>query len=174
MTHGVTSATAGLIYSGESGGLNEAISDIFATAVEFYASTHGATTTPDYWIGEDVWTPGVSNDALRYMDNPTKDGVSIDTYANYYPGLNVHYSSGIANNAFYLLSEGGAHRLGGTVTRIGRDKAERIFYRGLTVYMVPSETFSQARAATIQAATDLYGSAEVTSVKDAWSAVGVN
>lgn len=175
MTHGVTSATAGLIYNRESGGLNEAMSDIFGTAVEFYAAAHGAAKTPNYWIGEDVWTPGIAGDALRYMDNPRRDGVSIDSYSNYYNGLDVHYSSGIANNAFYLLSVGGTHRLGGTtVIGIGIDKSEKIFYRALTAYMIPSESFSQARADTISAATDLYEDGqEVQSVKDAWSAVGV-
>ena len=175
MTHGVTSATAALIYSGESGGLNEAMSDIFATAVEYYASANGATTTPDYWIGEDVWTPRTADDALRYMDDPIKDGDSIDNYANYSDGLNVHLSSGIANNAFYLLSEGGTHRLGGKVTGIGINKAEKIFYRALTAYMINSESFSMARKDTVKAAIDLYGadSPEVKSVNDAWSAVGV-
>jgi Zn-dependent metalloprotease len=109
------------------------------------------------------------------MDNPTRDGYSIDTFLNYNDGIDVHYSSGIANNAFYLLAEGGTHRLGGAVTGIGKDKAELIFFRALDVYMAPSETFSQARAHTIQAATDLYGpsSQEVISVGQAWSAVGV-
>jgi Zn-dependent metalloprotease len=175
MTHGVTSAVSGLIYTKQSGGLNEAMSDIFGTMVEFYASTHGATKTPNYWIGEDVFTPATPGDALRYMDNPTIDGYSIDTFLNYNDGIDVHYSSGIANNAFYLLAEGGTHRLGGAVTGIGKDKAELIFFRALDVYMAPSETFSQARAHTIQAATDLYGpsSQEVISVGQAWSAVGV-
>lgn len=175
MTHGVTSATAGLIYEDQSGGLNEAMSDIFGTAMEFYASVHGATKTPNYLIGEDIFTPATAGDALRYMDNPTQDGNSIDTFADYTNGMNVHYSSGIANNAFYLLSEGGTHRLGGTVTGIGRSNAENIFYRALVAYMIPGETFSQARADTIQAATDLFGpsSQEVTSVGEAWDAVGV-
>lgn len=175
MTHGVTSATAGLIYSGESGGLDESMSDIFGTMVEFYASTHGAITTPDYWIGEDVYTPGTPGDALRYMDHPTWDGRSIDNYSDYSSGLDVHYSSGIANNAFYLLAEGGTHRQGSTVAKIGHDKAEKIFYRALTVYMTPDETFSKARADTIQAAIDLFGSSspEVASVEQAWTAVNV-
>ncbi|OGL15194.1 MAG: hypothetical protein A3F92_03270 [Candidatus Rokubacteria bacterium RIFCSPLOWO2_12_FULL_71_22] len=175
MTHGVTSSTADLVYSGESGGLNEAMSDIFGTMVEFYAAANGATKTPNYLIGEDVFTPSNPNDALRYMDDPTQDGNSIDTYDDYVNGLDVHYSSGIANNAFYLLAEGGTHRLGGVVTGIGRSAAERIFYLALTGYMIPSETFAQARADTLQAATELFGagSPEVTSVGQAWSAVGV-
>jgi Zn-dependent metalloprotease len=176
MTHGVTSATAGLIYDGESGGLNEAISDIFGTMVEFYASAHGATKTANYWIGEDIYTPGTPGDALRYMDDPTKDGYSIDDYNDYHTGLDVHYSSGIANVAFYLLAEGGAHPSNGKpVTGIGRSAAEQIFYRALTVYMNPSETFSQARADTTQAAIDLYGkdSQQVISVGQTWTAVDV-
>ena len=175
MTHGVTSAVAGLVYTKQSGGLNEAMSDIFGTMVEFYASAHGAAKTPNYWIGEEVFTPATPGDALRYMDNPTRDGYSIDTFLNYNDGIDVHYSSGIANNAFYLLAEGGTHRLGGVVIAIGRAKAERIFFRALDVYMVPNETFSQARNDTIKAATDLYGhsSQEVISVGQAWSAVGV-
>ncbi len=175
MTHGVTENVSGLIYSSQSGGLNEAMSDIFGTMVEYYASTHGATKTPNYLIGEDVYTPSIPGDALRYMADPTRDGASIDTFLNYYEGIDVHYSSGIANNAFYLLAEGGTHRLGGVVTGIGRNKAEKIFFRALDIYMNPGETFSQARAHTIQAATDLYGasSAEVTSVNQAWNAVAV-
>jgi Zn-dependent metalloprotease len=175
MTHGVTSATAALIYRNESGGLNEAMSDIFGTMVEFFAAAHGASKTPNYWIGEDIYTPGTPGDALRYMDDPTRDDHSIDTFADYVDGLNVHYSSGIANNAFFLLAEGGVHRLGGMVTGIGRSAAERIFYRALTVYMIPSETFSQARAHTVQAAIDLFGpgSQQVISVDQAWSVVGV-
>ena len=176
MTHGVTSATAALIFDNQSGGLNEAMSDIFGTMVEFFAVAQGANKTPNYHIGEDIYTPGTPGDALRYMHNPTLDGHSIDTFANYNDNVDVHYSSGIANNAFFLLAEGGTHRLGGVVTGIGRSAAERIFYRALTVYMTPSETFSQARAHTRQAAIDLFGptSQQVLSVGQAWSAVGVN
>jgi Zn-dependent metalloprotease len=175
MTHGVTSATADLIYDNQSGGLNEAISDIFGTMVEFFAAAHGAAKAPNYWIGEDVFTPGTAGDALRYMDNPTQDGKSIDSLADYADFLDVHRTSGIANNAFFLLAEGGTHRIGGVVTGIGRGAAEQIFYRALTVYMIPSETFSQARAHTTQAAVDLFGpgSQQVLSVGQAWSAVGV-
>jgi len=174
MTHGVTSATADLIYANQSGGLNESMSDIFGTMVEFYASVHGATKTPNYLIGEDIYTPATPGDALRYMHNPKLDGSSIDNFPEYTNGMNVHYSSGIANVAFYLLAEGGVHpTTGQRVAGIGRSAAENIFFRALTVYMIPSETFSQARASTIQAATDLFGagSAQVTSVTQAWNAV---
>ena len=72
----------------------------------------------------------------------------------------MHINSGIANNAFYLAIEGGRHRLGAPVQGVGaanREQIERVFYRGFTSFLAPSATFSQARAATIQAARELYG-----------------
>lgn len=174
MTHGVTAATANLTYSGESGGLNESISDIFGTAVEFFAAQF-SSKKPNYWIGEDVYTPKKSGDALRYMDDPTKDGYSIDNYSQYYSGLDVHYSSGLANNVFYLLANGGTNRTSGmSVSPIGLDEAEHVFYRALTVYMTSGTNFAGARSATMQAASDLYGAAAASTVGSAWSACGVN
>ena len=73
MSHGVTENTAGLNYSGESGGLNEATSDIFGTAVEFYANN--PPTRRDYLIGEKINING-NGTPLRYMDKPSKDGAS--------------------------------------------------------------------------------------------------
>jgi Zn-dependent metalloprotease len=174
MTHGVTAATADLVYSGESGGINESISDIFGTAVEFYAAAR-SSQVPDYLIGEDVWTPGTPGDALRYMDHPTLDGRSIDHYSQYTSTMDVHYSSGLVNNVFYLMCEGGTNDTSGmSVTGIGLDKAEKIFYRALTVYMTSGTDFAGARTATVQAATDLYGSTTATLVAQAWTACGVS
>jgi Zn-dependent metalloprotease len=173
MTHGVTSATADLTYSGESGGLNESMSDIFATAVEFYAVPY-SSGFPDYWIGEDLWTPGNPGDALRYMDDPTRDGASIDHYSQFTPTMDVHYSSGLANHVFYLLCEGGTNATSGmSVPQIGLAKAERIFYRALAVYMTSGTTFAGAKADTVQAATDLYGATTAADVATAWEACGV-
>ena len=173
MSHGVTSRTAKLVYSGESGGLNESTSDIFGTAVEFYA---GNSSDPgDYLIGEKIMIGGKGY--LRNMMDPTLDGGSIDHYSKYKSGIDVHYSSGIANNFFYLLSEGGKNRTSGkTVTGISRAKAEKIWYRALTVYMTSSTNFKAARTATLSAAKDLYGAtgAEYAAVGNAWTAVGVN
>lgn len=176
MTHGVTQYEANLTYSGESGGLNEAVSDIFGALIERYAD--GNVTSGDTWkIGEDAWTPSTSGDALRYMNAPKNDGYSLDYYSSSAGSTDVHYSSGIANLAFYLLSEGGAHpRLGGTaMTGIGADKAGLIWYRALSTYMTSSTNFSGARTATLSAAADLYGttSAEYTAVGNAWTLVGV-
>jgi Zn-dependent metalloprotease len=91
----------------------------------------------------------------------------------------VHTNSGIANNAFYLAIEGGTHRLGARVVGVGasnREQIERVFYRGFTAFLVPSSNFAAARAATIQAARELYPSnpAVEAAITQAWTAVGVN
>ncbi|MFE2285255.1 M4 family metallopeptidase [Streptomyces sp. NPDC059443] len=185
MSHGVTANTAGLNYSGESGGLNEATSDIFGTAVEFYANL--AADKGDYLIGELIDLNG-NGTPLRYMDKPSKDGNSADYWSSGVGSLNVHYSSGVANHFFYLLSEGsGAKTINGVaydsptytgaaVTGIGRDKALQVWYRALTVYMTSTTDYQGARAATLKAAADLYGStsAEYQGVASAWSGVNVN
>ncbi|MFI9818931.1 M4 family metallopeptidase [Streptomyces sp. NPDC052013] len=185
MTHGVTSKTAALTYSGESGGLNEATSDIFGTLVEFHAAN--PEDPGDYLIGEKIVRDGFGKDALRYMDKPSKDGKSADCWDTSVKDLDVHYSSGVANHFAYLLAEGsGAKTLGGvahnsptcdgsTVTGIGRAKLGRIWYRALTVHMTSSTDYAGARTATLKAAGDLYGEGgtEYKAVAAAWSAVGV-
>ncbi|MFF4437180.1 M4 family metallopeptidase [Streptomyces sp. NPDC001621] len=186
MTHGVTSKSAALTYSGESGGLNEATSDILGTMVEWYANN--SSDTGDYLIGEKIVRSGFGKTALRYMDKPSKDGNSADYWSSSVGNLDVHYSSGVANHFAYLLAEGsGAKTINGvsydsptangsTVTGIGRDKVGKIWYRALTVYMTSSTNYAGARTATLNAAKDLYGagSAEYNAVAAAWSAVNVN
>ncbi|MFG2311806.1 M4 family metallopeptidase [Streptomyces sp. NPDC048566] len=185
MSHGVTSNTAGLKYSGESGGLNEATSDIFGTGVEFYANN--SSDVGDYLIGEKIDING-DGSPLRYMDKPSKDGGSADYWSSSVGRKDVHYSSGVANHFFYLLSEGsGAKTINGvsynsptyngsTVTGIGRAKALQIWYKALTTYMTSTTKYAGARTATLSAASALYGStsAEYQAVAAAWSAVNVN
>ncbi|MGW2489217.1 M4 family metallopeptidase [Streptomyces sp. NPDC001606] len=186
MTHGVTSKTAALTYSGESGGLNEATSDILGTMVEWYANN--SSDPGDYLIGEKIVKSGFGKPALRFMDQPSKDGNSADYWSSSVGNLDVHYSSGVANHFAYLLAEGsGAKTINGvsynsptyngsTVTGIGRDKVARIWYRALTTYMTSSTNYAGARTATLNAAKDLYGagSTEYNAVAAAWSAVNVN
>jgi Zn-dependent metalloprotease len=184
MSHGVTENTAGLTYSGESGGLNEATSDIFGTMVEFFANN--ANDPADYLIGEEFDL--ANHSGFRRMDNPIADGSSPNCYSSNTKNLDVHYSSGVGNHFFYLLAEGsGAKSINGTahnsptcngstVTGIGRDAAQRIWFRALTVYMTSGTTYSQARTATLSAASDLYGagSTNYNTVAAAWSAVSVS
>ncbi|MCE9670401.1 M4 family metallopeptidase [Myxococcus stipitatus] len=176
LTHAVTDTESDLIYSGESGGLNESLSDIFSGVCESW-TRNWATDADVFMVGEDIWTPAIPNDALRYMDDPAKDDASLDFYGDYSPGVDVHYSSGISNLVFALLSKGGSHPRGKTtlnVAAIGPEKAGRIFYKANTDLFTPSTTFEQAKAYTIQAAQELgYDAATVQAVTDAWLAVGV-
>ncbi|WP_159539011.1 M4 family metallopeptidase [Streptomyces sp. Tu 3180] len=184
MTHGLTSNTAGLNYSGESGGLNEATSDIFGSTVEFYAGN--SSDTGDYLIGEEIDING-DGTPLRYMDKPSKDGASKDAWYSGIGSIDVHYSSGPANHFFYLLSEGsGTKTVNGVtydsptsdglpVTGIGRDKAEKIWFRALTTKFTSTTNYAGARSGTLAAAGELYGttSAEYKAVQDAWAGVNV-
>nr|WP_202499781.1 M4 family metallopeptidase [Streptomyces sp. SID5476] len=185
MSHGLTANTARLNYSGESGGLNEATSDIFGTAVEFYAAN--ASDPGDYLIGEKIDING-NGTPLRYMDQPSKDGDSANYWSSSLGSLDVHYSSGPANHFFFLLSEGsGAKTINGvsynsptsngaTITGIGRAKAVQIWYKALSTYMTSTTNYKGARTATLNAASSLYGasSAEYAAVNAAWAAVNVN
>ena len=188
MTHGITSRSADLVYSGESGGLNESTSDLFGTMVEYYSNN--SNDTPDYMIGEELYVNNPSGtNALRYMFKPSLDGASPDCYSSNIGNLDVHYSSGVSNHAFYVMAEGAAVPAGFGLSAgdmvcngntsaggIGRDAASKVWYRALTVYMTSSTNYAGARAATLQAAADLYGSgsSQYNGVASAWSAVGVN
>jgi thermolysin len=170
-THGVTEYAAGLQYVDESGAANESFSDIFGTAVEYAVGIN-----PDYSIAEDITYPGI-----RSMADPSifghPDHYSERVYIGTgYDNGGVHFNSGIQNKAFYLLAEGGTHPQSGVyVPGIGREAAERIFYRALEVYLWSSSQFFDVRNACMSAAADIYGSgsAQHTSTRKAWCAVGV-
>jgi bacillolysin len=180
LTHGVTDYSSRLIYQNESGALNEAFSDIMAIGVEFFFQTPGGgLRQADYSIGEDAIRPG----GIRSAANPSLFG-DLDHYSRRFTGPEdnggVHTNSGIANHAFYLAIEGGVNRTSGlSVQGVGgpnREQIERVFYRAFTQMLPANATFSTARAATIQAARDLFGagSAPERAVTQAWTAVGVN
>jgi Zn-dependent metalloprotease len=184
MSHGVTSNTAGLDYTGESGGLNEATSDIFGTGVEFYANN--SSDVGDYLIGEKIDING-DGTPLRYMDKPSKDGGSADSWYSGVGNLDVHYSSGPANHMFYLLSEGSGTKTingvtydsptsdGVAVAGIGRAAALQIWYKALTTYMTSSTNYAGARTAALNAAAALYGtsSTQYAGVGNAFAGINV-
>ncbi|MFD0271552.1 M4 family metallopeptidase [Streptomyces sp. NPDC127106] len=185
MTHGLTSVTGNMTYSGEPGGLNEATSDIMAAAVEFYANN--PSDVGDYLVGEKIDING-DGTPLRYMDKPSKDGSSKDAWYSGLGSIDVHYSSGPANHWYYLASEGsGAKVINGVsydsptsdglpVTPIGRDAASKIWFRALTVgYFKSNTNYAAARTATLQAAADLYGAGSATynNTANAWAAINV-
>ncbi|GIE28567.1 hypothetical protein Ait01nite_016120 [Actinoplanes italicus] len=178
-SHGVTSATADLEYWGESGALNEATSDIFGTLVEFAAAN--PVDPPDYSIGE-LADFGGEGRPLRYMDAPERDGLSVGCWDGGIRG--VHYLSGVPNKFFFMLAEGSGKSAFGyatpcdgaaPVTGIGRDRAGAIWYHALSRYMVSTTDFTDARAATLRSAEDLYGrdGTEYAAVAAAWTAVHV-
>jgi zinc metalloprotease ZmpA len=185
MSHGVTSTTAKLEYAGESGGLNEATSDIFAAAVEFHAPEN-KEDVGDFLVGEEIDING-DGTPLRYMDKPSKDGNSLDEWSDKAGDVDVHYSSGIANHWFFLMSMGSGKSEkngvkydsptsdGSTVKGIGITKAQQIWFKALTENMTSNTDYKAAREATVKASNDLFGkdSTETKTVEAAWTAVAV-
>ncbi|MFT5823189.1 MAG: Zn-dependent metalloprotease/chitodextrinase [Crocinitomix sp.] len=177
VTHGLTSNTAGLIYSMESGALNESFSDIFGTAIENFGR-------PDDWnwtLGEDIGIFG----PLRSIENPNAEGDPDTYFGDFWADLDggdsggVHTNSGVQNFWYYLLTEGGV----GTndngddydVSAVDFEASSSIAFRNLTVYLTPSSNFADARFFAIESAVDLYGvcTFEVEQTANAWYAVGV-
>lgn len=160
MTHGVTNHTANLVYEGQSGALNEAMSDVFGEMVE--ANFYG---TNDWLIGSHIGGSG----AIRSMSEPRRFGdpakMSEFVHTTEDNG-GVHTNSGIINRAFYLLAEG----MSGA---IGRADAERIFYRALTGHLTKDAQFIDARIAAITSAQELFGPSSTQALKTAAAFDGV-
>ncbi|TXI51349.1 MAG: hypothetical protein E6Q50_01330 [Lysobacter sp.] len=153
VSHGFTSQNSNLTYSGQSGGINEAYSDIAGEAAEYYMRG-----TNDFLVGAQIFKAA---GALRYMANPPQDGRSIGHTSNYTAGMDVHYSSGVYNKAFYLLA---------TTAGWNTQKAFQVFARANDLYWTASTDFNQGVCGVQTAATDLgYTVANVTA---AFTAVG--
>lgn len=173
ITHGVTEHTSNLVYSYESGAMNEGFSDIFGTAIEWFARQASA----DWLIGGDFYT-------IRSMSNPNAYA-HPDTYLGTYwytgGGDNggVHYNSGVLNHWFYLLVNGGSgtndHGASYSVSGIGMNDAAAIAYLLNTSYLVSTSNYADARLLGIQAAQYLFGSMSNQAVQtaNAWTAVGL-
>jgi Zn-dependent metalloprotease len=148
VSHGYTEQNAGLEYDGQSGGINEAFSDMAGEAAEYFFNSG----SNDFLVGAQIIK---GNGALRYMQDPTQDGASIGSADDYYDGLDVHYSSGVYNKAFYLL----AHKTGWNT-----QKAFQTFARANRDYWTSSTDFDQGACGVETAATDLgFTKADVTS-----------
>ncbi|MDJ1155302.1 M4 family metallopeptidase [Macrococcus caseolyticus] len=155
ITHGVTQQTANLEYYGQSGALNESFSDIFGYFVD----------PSDWLMGEDVYTPGQSGDALRSLSNPGAFGQpeNMSQYVNTQSDNGgVHINSGIPNKIAY-----------NTIRQLGNQKSEQIYYRALTQYLTSNSNFSDAKNALAQSAYDLYGQNDADIVWNEWSKAGV-
>ena len=149
MSHGVIEKTANLEYQGEPGAMNESFADIFGAMIE----------GNNWKIGEDVMQAGAwSTNCLRDMSNPHNGGLDItdafwqpnhvnEKYTGTQDNGGVHINSGITNYAYYLFA---------TNSAVGKDKAEKIYYRALDVYLVKSSKFKDLRVSVLTAANDLY------------------
>lgn len=169
LSHGVCETTAALEYFGESGGLNEANSDINGCMVEFYARGGSGGQIGEWggnWtIGEDLGSPAHPG-PLRWMYKPSLDGSSPDAWTEELQGLDVHNSSGPMNRCFYFLAQGASPSRSSDfwscflpmgMPGLGNDRAARIWYRAMTHYLTSMSTYKDARQAAIHAAKDLYG-----------------
>lgn len=154
VSHGFTEQNSGLAYYNQSGGINEAFSDIAGEASEYYMHNRN-----DWMVGAQIFK---STGALRYLDNPPKDGKSIGSAKDYRDGMDVHYSSGVYNKAFYLLA---------TKPGWNTRKAFDVFVKANRDYWTSGSTFSTGAKGVMDAAKD-YGYS-IQDVKDAFSAVDV-
>ncbi|WP_235869455.1 M4 family metallopeptidase [Veronia nyctiphanis] len=154
VSHGFTEQNSDLDYFGMSGGINEAFSDIAGEAAEFYWKG-----TVDWVVGRDITK---SAGGLRYFIDPTDDGVSIGHASQYTDGMDVHYSSGVFNRAFYLLSEEYGW---------GVKKAFEVFVLANRTYWTSSTDFDEGGCGVKNAASDL--GYDTSDVENAFNQVGV-
>ncbi|URN00131.1 M4 family metallopeptidase [Actinomadura madurae] len=180
LVHGVTQYTANLEYYGQSGALNESLSDVFGSLVKQWHLGQTADQA-DWLIGQGLLAEGVNGVALRSMKEPGtayddprlgKDPQPghMDHYVETYrDNGGVHINSGIPNHAFYLAATG----IGGNAW----EKAGRVWYDTLTGGELAADAdFTAFAAATVRASTALYGAdaVETKAVSRAWTGVGVS
>ena len=180
LTHGVTQFTAALEYFGQSGALNESMSDVFGALIKQYYLDH-TSEQADWLIGEGLLAEGINGVALRSMKEPGTAYDDPQLGKDPQPGHmdqyvrtsrdngGVHINSGIPNRAFYLA----AVELGGYAW----EKAGKIWYDTLSGGgLAPDIDFAAFAAKTVATATTLFGtgSAELTAVQNAWAGVGLS
>ncbi|WP_318014108.1 M4 family metallopeptidase [Paucibacter sp. TC2R-5] len=155
VSHGFTEQNSGLVYSGMSGGMNEAFSDMAGEAAEYFMKG-----TNDWLVGAEIFK---ASGALRYMKNPPQDGRSIGNAKDYTSSMDVHNTSGVYNKAYYLLASSP-----GWNTR----KAFEVMVDANRLYWTANSTFNQGACGVEKAATNRgYTTADVTA---AFAAVGVS
>lgn len=159
LTHAVIQHSAGLEYEGQAGALNESFADVFSYFI-----------TPDNWlIGEDVCLHGMNSRRVRSLKEPDKynQAAHMNEYESMpiteeYDWGGVHFNSGIPNKAAY-----------NTITKVGREQAEQLYFRALKYYLTKKSQFVDAKNALQQAARDLYSEEVAKKVGEAWEEVGV-
>ncbi|KTC75502.1 zinc metalloproteinase precursor [Legionella birminghamensis] len=158
VSHGFTEQHSGLEYYGQSGGMNESFSDMAAMAAEFYSVGKSS-----WMIGAEIMKEDSGWETLRYMDVPSKDGMSIDSADEYDSSLDVHFSSGVYNRLYYTLSN-----LSGWDPK----KAFDVMVKANMDYWTPYETFDEGGCGMISAAKDLGYS--VDDIKKSLGVVAIN
>ena len=152
--HTFTMHNSRLLYFGQSQGMNEAFSDMTGAAAEGYEKWS------DWLNGHDATKIML---AKRYFEDPTLDGHSKRSMEEYCPGIDEHYSSGIYNRVFFLLS---------TTPGWNIRMAFQVFAIANQLYWTPNAAFNDGACAVIQAAEDLEFAAE--DVRNAFVEVGIN
>ncbi|XP_046358081.2 uncharacterized protein LOC124136252 isoform X2 [Haliotis rufescens] len=155
LAHGVTEQNSNLIYDDQSGGINEAFSDITGETTEMFA--RGSN---DWFVGAEIFKS--SNGALRYFQDPSRDGGSLKHTRDYNNNVDVHYSSGIFNHAFYQLVE---------VNKMPIRKAFECFLRANVIYWGRSTTFEEGACGVMRACYDL--GYDYLEVKKSFQVVGI-
>ena len=171
LSHAVTQFTADLTYEGQSGALNESVSDVFGACIKQRSLGQDAASA-DWLVGEGIFLPGINGRALRSMSDPGtayddpqigKDP-QVGSMADYVETTDdnggVHLNSGIPNRAFVLA----ARAIGGD----SWSGPGRIWYAALTSGIAADSDFATFAAATIVAAGE-----SASLVEDAWTTVGV-
>lgn len=161
VSHGVTEQNSGLIYQYQSGGINEAFSDMAGEMAEYFMNV--AIDKENDWLVGNAVVKGGNGSSLRYFEDPTRDGVSIGHARDYRDDLDVHHTSGVYNKAFYTLS----HKDGWGIQR-----AFGSFLLANQIYWQSNATYNTAACGVNKAAKDLgYQTADVIA---AFKAVGVD
>lgn len=178
LTHGITQYEGNMMYFGESGALNESMSDVFGILVKQWVLKQTADQS-DWIIGQGLFTEKVKGVGIRSMkapgtayDDPVL-GKDIqpahmdDIYTGFKDNGGVHINSGIANHAFYLT----AMEIGGNAW----EKAGKIWYVALRDRFRPNTNFRRAAVMTVRIASELYGegSPEQKAVRNGWEKIGV-
>ena len=141
ISHGFTEQHANLEYVEQSGGINEAFSDMAAQAAEYYSQ--GKNT---WMIGSEIMKAESEDKALRFMDEPSRDGSSIDMADQYQPGMDVHHSSGVYNRLFYLLAN---------QPQWNPKQAFHVMVKANMDYWTPYTTFAEGACGIINSTRDL-------------------
>lgn len=178
LTHGVTQYEAALNYRGQSGALNESMSDVFGVLIEQWQRKQTADQA-EWVIGAGLFAPGVQGLGVRSLKNPGsayddprlgKDPQPAHMQDYDHAAADnggVHVNSGIPNHAFYLA----ATAIGGNAW----EDAGAIWYTALCQRLRSTSKFADAASATTSVAGELFGarSPQHQAVQTAWQMVGV-